>query len=67
MDEVTIILNTPDAILFRDYQKFHATFALMVKAGVFDVKHGKVIIHFDTNGNIQKIERNDDLFDSRIK
>lgn len=63
--DVTIILTTPEAMLFKDFQQFHATFALMASRGVFDVKGGSVTLHFDGNGEIQRIERKDDLYNAR--
>lgn len=65
MDEVTLILTTPEAIMFRDFQQFHSTFELLCSKGIFDIKNGSATIHFDHNGQIQKIERKDNLFDSR--
>ena len=67
MNEVTVFLTTPEAEMFKDFQQFHDTFALLVKRGVFDVKGGSVVIHFDHLGMIQKIERHDSLFDTRVK
>lgn len=67
MDDVTIILTTPEAIQFRNFQQFHETFALLCKSGVFDMKNGQATIHFDAQGNIAKIERKDSLFDVRIE
>lgn len=64
-DNITIILTTPEAILFREYQEFHQTFALLCTKGVFDMKNGSVTIHFDSAGTIKKIERHDSLFDAR--
>ena len=66
-DQVTIFLTTPEAVMFRDFQQFHATFALLCSSGVFDTKNGNVTIHFDSQGHIQKIEKNESLYDSRIK
>jgi hypothetical protein len=66
-DEIQIFLTTPEAIMFRDFQQFHKTFALMCKSGVFDIKGGSATIHFDSEGEIKKIERNDSLFDARVK
>ncbi len=66
-EEVTLILTTPEAIMFRDFQAFHEAFALLVAKGVFDVKNGSVTLHFDALGNIAKIERKDNLFDLRAK
>lgn len=65
MENVTVILTTPEVELFKSYNQFHSTFALMVSSGVFDVKSGSVTMHFDTNGIIQRIERKDDLFNAR--
>lgn len=67
MNEVTVFLTTPEAQMFKDFQEFHDTFALLVKRGVFDIKGGSAVIHFDHLGKIQKIERHDSLYDSRIK
>ena len=66
-EQVTVFLTTPEALLFKDFQQFHATFALLVKKGVFDIKNGSATIHFDSEGTIKKIERHDSLFDSRIE
>lgn len=63
--DVTIILTHPEAVMFRDYQQFHDTFALLVKQGVFDCKNGSITMHFDANGNVQRIERKDDLYNVR--
>lgn len=62
---IPILLTTPEAILFRDFQQFHKTFALLTKSGVFDIKNGIAILHFDSDGNVQKIEREDTLFNGR--
>ena len=64
---VTIFLTNPEAELFKSFNQFHKTFELLCSKGVFDIKSGSAVIHFDNNGYIQKIERHDSLFDSRIK
>jgi len=63
-DNVTIILTTPEAIefrnfqqnyvIFKEYQKFHATFAALVESGVFDINYGSATLHFAKN-DLQKI------------
>lgn len=65
--EVTIFLTPQDTELFKSFQQFHTTFALLCSKGVFDIKNGSATLHFDNNGFIQKIERHDNLFDSRVK
>lgn len=64
---IKIELTTIEAIQFRDWQQFHNTFALLVRSGVFDVKNGRSIIHFDPEGNIKKIEREDTLYNERAQ
>jgi len=66
-EEITIFLTTPEAQMFKDFQQFHATFALLCSSGVFDIKNGSATIHFDNLGEIKKIERNDSLYDNRVK
>lgn len=63
-DDVTIILTTPEAIefrqfqqnyqIFKDFQKFHATFEAMINSGAFNVNYGKVVLHFAKN-ELQKV------------
>jgi len=65
--EVIVYLTTPEAIMFKDFQCFHSTFFTLVKAGVFDTKGGSVIIHFDKDSNIRKIERHNTIFDDQRK
>ncbi len=65
--QITIFLTPPDAELFKSYQEFHQTFALLCKSGVFDIKSGSATIHFDNLGVIQKVERHDVILDKRVK
>jgi len=68
MEQTTTIFLTPlQAQQFLEFQKNHAMFVFMLQNKVFDIKNGSATIHFDSNGVIGKIERNDTLFDSRVK
>lgn len=65
-EELIKIEITPvEAIMFRDWQAFHNTFALLIKAGVFDMKNGSATIHFGPNNEITSIIRNDSLYNIR--
>lgn len=66
-NEIKIFLSPFEAEMFKSWQSFHATFELMVKQGVFEIKNGSATIHFDNNGCVQKIERHDSLFDARVQ
>lgn len=63
---IKIELTTPEAIMFRSYQEFHATFALLCSKGVFDITNGSATIHFGPNGEISSITRNDSLFNIKV-
>lgn len=65
--QITIFLTTAEAEIFKSYQQFHATFALLIQSGAFDIKGGSFTCHLDSNGSIQKIDRDDTLFDARKK
>ncbi len=54
-EEITIMLTTPEAMMFREYQQFHKAFAILVKSGVFDVQFGNASINI-ANGEIQNIK-----------
>lgn len=65
-NETIIYLTTPEAVMFRDFQQFHETFALLCKKGVFDIRNGSATIHFGPNGEISNITRNDVLYNARV-
>lgn len=66
MEQTTTIFLTPlQAEQFIEFQKNHALFLFLLQNKVFDIKNGSAKIHFDSKGVIQKIERNDSLFDTR--
>lgn len=66
MNEVTIFLTPPEALLFKDFQQYHLMFTLLCQQGVFDVRNGQVIINFGPTGEISTIERKDILYNSHI-
>lgn len=61
MDSVTIILSTPEAQMFKDFQQFHEMFALLVKQGVFETQYGKVTLNF-SNGQLQTIVKEETVY-----
>lgn len=54
MPEVTIILTTPEAMMFRDYQKYHDLFVILKEKGVFDIQFGKCTMNF-AFGELQNV------------
>lgn len=67
MNEVTIFITEQEAIQFRTFQQNYSKFMLLVNSGVFDIKNGSAVLHFDNSGTIQKIDRHDPLFDAKFK
>lgn len=61
-NEITIFLTEPDAIQFRNFQKYYAEFMLLVNKGVFDQKNSAITLHFDSSGTLQTIQRADFLY-----
>lgn len=55
-----------DAKKFLLFQEHYETFNLLIKSNVFDVKNGKVELHFDSIGKLQSIHRADILYDKRF-
>ena len=55
-NQITVILTPLDAELFKQWQEFHSTFALLVEKGVFDIKYGKATLNF-LNGELQNITK----------
>lgn len=51
-----IELTHEDAELFKLFCKHRQKFEMLNESGLFDVRGGAAIIHFDANGNIRKTE-----------
>lgn len=67
MEEVTLLLPEAEARKWILFQQYYNPFSILVEKGVFSIKNGQVVIHFDPNGNIGLIERSDILYSSRFK
>jgi len=65
-NEVTIFLTPIEAEMFKSWQQFHNTFALLCSKGVFDTKNGSVTIHFGPNSEISSIIKQESIFNARI-
>lgn len=59
MNDITIVELTPfDAKLFYQFQKNYQFMKLLDQLGVFELKTGNVVIHFDASGRIGAVEVN---------
>lgn len=52
---ITLELNDTDAALFREFRQNQDNIGIMLAAGVFDMRHGSVEVHFDMEGKIGAI------------
>jgi len=60
----TIFLSVPDAELFLEFRRQQEVFYKLVSSGVFSIRGGSAILHFDDTGALRKIERRDMLLRS---
>lgn len=66
-NQIAVFLTNVEAEKFKEFQRYHDTFMLLIDKGVFDVKNGSVTLNFDPFGTITTIHRNDMLYNHRIK
>lgn len=63
MEELTTIrLSTDDSRLFILFRKHQDKIAILLKNDVFEAKNGKIILHFNQNGQLMKIEKDETLY-----
>lgn len=61
LDEVTVMLTTPEALLFKDFMKYHETFGRMIQSGIFDIQFGKCTLNF-AFGDVQTIVKEEVVY-----
>jgi hypothetical protein len=68
MNDIEVAVYMPDAQAkkFLQFQQFYPQFSLLLEKKVFEQKNASVIMHFDSKGGIQLIERHDFLFNARF-
>lgn len=53
---MTIELTDQDAELFLKFREHQDSFAVLEKAGVFNIRNGHAVLNFDANGTLGDIE-----------
>lgn len=66
MDKIAIYIPDEEAKKFLLFQEYYKEFCLLVDAGVFKIRNGSAVIHFDKRGEIKAINRSDILYSSRF-
>jgi len=59
---MVVELTTIDAQSFIEFKRHQALFQRMLETGCFDVHGGKVTLHFDADGTLRKIEKDEIVF-----
>lgn len=59
---VSVEMTEDEASRFIAYQQYHDIFNVLLDNGVFDTKNGSVVLHFNFQGQLMKIDRNQILF-----
>ncbi len=67
MQQVTILIPEQKSKKWLLFNQNYETFSIMLDKGVFNVKNGNVVLHFDNNGMLQTIERADILYSKRFE
>lgn len=62
IEMTTFQLNPQDTKRFIEFQKHYGKIVKLIDSGVFDIRNGSSVLHFDRNGSINRIERHDNLF-----
>lgn len=59
---IAVYLPDADAEQFLLFQQHRETFTTLLESGVFEVRGGSVVLHFDRHGILQNIGRADTLY-----
>lgn len=65
-NRVTVYLLDNEASKWILFQQHFETFNLLLEKKVFEQKSACIMLHFDHLGSLQKIQREDSLYDKRF-
>lgn len=65
MDKVAVYIADSEAAQFLLFQEHYEPFTIMLESGVFDIRNGSAILHFDNHGTLQAVNRADILYSRR--
>lgn len=57
-EPVKLELTPEDAYLFQSFREHQDNFTALLRAGVFEVRNGRVTLHFDPQGIIRTLDFN---------
>ncbi len=62
MEPIAVFIPDEDAKKFLLFQEHFETFSVIEGAGVFNIRNGSAVLHFDHLGTLQAINRADVLY-----
>lgn len=62
MDKIAVYIPDEEAKQFLLFQQYFEPFTTMVDAKVFEIRNGSAMLHFDSQGVLQLINRADVLY-----
>lgn len=65
METIAVYIPDEDANKFLLFQQHFEPFSIMLDSGVFEIKNGSAVLHFDSNGTLQAINRADIIYSKR--
>jgi hypothetical protein len=65
MEKIAVFIPDEEASKFLLFQQYFNPFTVMLDSGVFTIRNGSAILHFDSQGELQAINRADVLYSKR--
>ena len=62
MPKPQIIFAVPNDALKAELERQERTVRKLVQSGALDVRGGSVTLHFDADGELRKVDRNDTIY-----
>lgn len=62
VETVTVQLPPEEARLFEAFKRQSANLGIILRSGSLDIRGGSFEVHLDSQGVIQRIDRNDTLY-----
>ncbi len=67
IDKIPVYMPDEDAKKYLVFVKYYDPITLLIEKRVFEQKNARIILHFDDWGILQKINREDNLFNRRFE
>lgn len=65
MEQIAVYVADEEAQKFLLFQQYYEPFTVLLDSGVFNIRNGSAILHFDNEGTLQAINRADVLYSRR--